>query len=72
MGDIGVLIVSAAAGVLTLIFSRLRCRWVTQVDSEGRQTHTSACGFSDKPIVDEKLCEEIVPRPGSVLVMKRQ
>lgn len=72
MGDVLIVAISAGVGILTLIFSRLRCRYVTTVSENGEQTHISACGFSDRPLLEDKLVEQISPQPGSILVIKKQ
>jgi hypothetical protein len=71
MGDVLIVAISAAVGLLTLIFSRLRCRQITTVAENGDQTHISACGFSDRPLMDEKMVEQITPVPGSILLIKK-
>jgi hypothetical protein len=71
MGDVLIIAISAGVGILTLIFSRLRCRYVLQVNEEGEQTYFSGFGFSDRPLQSEQLVEQIVPRPGAVLILKK-
>ena len=71
MSDVVIVLISACVGIATLIFSRLRCRYLTQIDAHGLETHVSACGFTDQALVPERAVEEIHPRPGSVLVVKR-
>jgi hypothetical protein len=74
MTDVIVVAISAAVGIATLIFSRLRCRFVTTTNEHGDSTQISACGFTDKPLVADKdnLVETYTPSPGSILVLKKQ
>lgn len=72
MGDFGVVVVSAIVGVALAIIAKIRCRHVVMVDANGVESYIDACGFSDQPIVPESMVEEVHPRPGSVLLMKRQ
>jgi hypothetical protein len=71
MGDVLLIAISAGVGILTLIFSRLRCRYVTQVNEEGERSSVSAFGFTDRPLVDQPMVEQVVPRPGAVLILKK-
>ena len=71
MGDVLIVAISAGVGILTLIFSRLRCRYVTQVNEAGELTYTSGFGFSDRPLIDQPMVEQIVPRNGAVMILKR-
>jgi hypothetical protein len=72
MGDVLIVGISAAVGILTLIFSRLRCRYVTQLNANGEQTYVSAFGFTDRPLIVEPMIEQVVPRPGAVLILKKE
>jgi hypothetical protein len=71
MTDVIVVAISAAVGIATLVFSRLRCRFVTTTNEQGEQTQISGCGFTDVPLVNDKDVETIVPDPGSILVLRR-
>ena len=71
MSDVIVLIVSGLVGTATLIVSKWRCRYVTTYDSNGLETHVSACAFTDQVLVQEKAIEQAEVRPGSVLVVKK-
>ena len=72
MTDVIVVAISAAVGIATLIFSRLRCRYVNTTNEHGDQTQVSACGFSDKPLIDDKVVDTFTPSPGSLLLPKQQ
>jgi hypothetical protein len=72
MTDVIVVAISAAVGIATLIFSRTRCRYVETINEHGDRTQISGCGFSDKPLTDEKMVETFTPSPGSILVLKKQ
>ena len=71
MGDAVIVLISACVGIATLVFSRLRSRYVTTYDSNGLETHVSACGFTDQVLVPEKVLEQVDVRPGAVLVVKK-
>ena len=72
MGDFGVVLVSALVGVALAIIAKIRCRHVVMLHPDGGETVINACGFSENAIVPESMVEEIHPRPGSVLVLKKQ
>ena len=44
---------------------------MTTYDSNGLETHVSACGFTDQVLVPQKAFEQGVVRPGAVLVVKK-
>ena len=71
MLDVIVVFISACVGIATLIVSRLRCRDVTTYDSNGLETHVSACGFTDQVLVPEKAIEQVDVRPAAVLIVKK-
>ena len=71
MGDVVIMLISACVGIATLVLSRLRCRYVTQIDGNGLGPHVSACGFTDQALVPEKAIEQVEVRPGAVLVVKK-
>lgn len=70
MTDVIVVAISAAVGIATLIFSRLRCRYVNTTNEHGEQTQVSGCGFTDVPLVDKDI-ETVVPLPGGIVVLRR-
>ena len=71
MSDVIVVLISACVGIATLIVSRLQCRYVTSYDSNGLETHVSACGLTDQVLVPEKAFGQVDVRPGAVLVVKK-
>ena len=71
MSDVIVVLISVCVGIATLIVSRLRCMYVTTHDSNGLETHVSACGFSDQVLVPEKAFEQVDIRLGAALVVKK-
>jgi hypothetical protein len=72
MTDVVIVAISAAVGISTLILSRLRCRYVETTNEHGDRTHVSGCGFTDKPLVDDKAIETVTPAPGSILILKKR
>ena len=58
MGDVLIVASSAGVGILTLIFSRLRCRFITQVNEAGELTYTSGFGFNERPLIDQPMVEK--------------
>jgi hypothetical protein len=72
MTDVVIVAISAAVGISTLILSRLRCRYVETTNEHGDRTQVSGCGFTDKPLVDDKAVETVTPAPGSILILKKR
>jgi hypothetical protein len=72
MTEVVIVAISAAVGITTLILSRLRCRYVETTNEHGDRTHISGCGFTDKPLVDDKAVETVTPPPGSILILKKR
>ena len=71
MADVVIVAISACVGIATLIFSRTRCRYVDTVNENGERTQISACGFTDKALIDDKVVESFTPKPVSVLIVKK-
>ena len=71
MGDVLIVAISAAVGILTLALSRLRCRYIVQVSEAGELTYTSGFGLSDRPLIDQPIVEQIFPQNGAVMILKR-
>ena len=70
MGDVIIIAISAACGLITLIISKIRCRFVQQTNQEGWVTDTWAMGFTDQPLIDSNP-QQIDTHDGNVLVFRR-
>ena len=70
MSDVTVILISAGVGILTLILSRIRCRYVQAENADGTYSYFSGCGFTDVPLADQNPTQ-IDPTQGNVLVFRK-